>query len=72
MRNSSTSGSGAIGAQSTQTAVGGMAGSNLTFGVMEDLGVAIITGHYSEANPFPNELTTPPVTKIYLAPQKKI
>jgi DNA-binding FadR family transcriptional regulator len=41
----------------TQTAVGGMAGSNLTFRVMEDLGVAIVTGRYSEDNPFPIEAT---------------
>jgi DNA-binding FadR family transcriptional regulator len=41
---------------STQSAsVGGMAGSNLTFRVMEDLGIAIVTGHYSEDNPFPIE-----------------
>lgn len=37
------------------TTVGGMAGSNLTFRVMEDLGVAIVTGRYSEENPFPIE-----------------
>jgi DNA-binding FadR family transcriptional regulator len=37
------------------TLVGAMAGSNLTFRVMEDLGVAIVTGHYSEDNPFPIE-----------------
>ncbi len=37
------------------TAVGGMAGSNLTFRIMEDLGVAIVTEHYSEENPFPIE-----------------
>lgn len=37
------------------TSVGGMAGSNLTFRIMEDLGVAIVTERYSEANPFPIE-----------------
>ncbi|GAA0533780.1 DNA-binding FadR family transcriptional regulator [Rhizomicrobium palustre] len=35
--------------------VGGLAGSNLTFRIMEDLGIAIVTGHYSEKNPFPIE-----------------
>jgi DNA-binding FadR family transcriptional regulator len=53
MRNTSTSGTAMRGAQSAP--VGGMAGSNLTFRVMEDLGVAIVTGHYSEDNPFPIE-----------------
>lgn len=53
MRNSMTQSAGSMGAQSVP--VGGMAGSNLTFRVMEDLGVAIVTGHYSEANPFPIE-----------------
>jgi DNA-binding FadR family transcriptional regulator len=52
MRNSSAQSS-AIGVQ--PTSVGGMAGSNLTFRVMEDLGVAIVTGRYSEENPFPIE-----------------
>jgi Transcriptional regulators len=45
---------------STQTMpapVGGLAGSNLTFRIMEDLGIAIVTGHYSERNPFPIEAT---------------
>ena len=37
------------------SSVGSMGGSNLTFRVMEDLGVAIVTGHYSEDNPFPIE-----------------
>lgn len=35
----------------------GPAGSNLTFRIMEDLGIAIVTGHYSENNPFPIEAT---------------
>ncbi len=52
MRNSSAQSS-ATGVQ--PTSVGGMAGSNLTFRVMEDLGVAIVTGRYSEENPFPIE-----------------
>jgi DNA-binding FadR family transcriptional regulator len=34
-----------------------MAGGNLTFRILEDLGIAIVTGHYSEANPFPIEAT---------------
>ena len=34
-----------------------MAGANLTFRILEDLGIAIVTGHYSEANPFPIEAT---------------
>ena len=33
----------------------GMAGSNLTFRIMEDLGVAIVTGRFSGNNPFPIE-----------------
>ncbi|MDR3527465.1 MAG: FadR/GntR family transcriptional regulator [Rhizomicrobium sp.] len=41
--------------QGYSTAIGGMAGSNLTFRIMEDLGIAIVTEHYSEANPFPIE-----------------
>jgi DNA-binding FadR family transcriptional regulator len=28
---------------------------NLTYGIASDLGVAIVTGHYSKANPFPIE-----------------
>jgi DNA-binding FadR family transcriptional regulator len=32
-----------------------MAGSNLTFRIMEDLGIAIVTERYSDANPFPIE-----------------
>lgn len=52
MRNSSAQSS----ASGVQPALaGGMAGSNLTFRVMEDLGVAIVTGRYSEENPFPIE-----------------
>jgi len=39
----------------TQMPVGGLAGSNLTFRIMDDLGVAIVTGRYSEDNPFPIE-----------------
>ncbi len=49
MRNTSQ-GSGATTVQSAQAG-----GTNLTFRVMEDLGVAIVTGHYSENNPFPIE-----------------
>jgi DNA-binding FadR family transcriptional regulator len=49
MHNSSASGFDSIGAQT------GIAGTNLTFRVMEDLGVAIVTGRYCEANPFPIE-----------------
>ncbi len=30
-------------------------GSSLTYGIVQDLGVAIVTGRYSEANPFPIE-----------------
>jgi DNA-binding FadR family transcriptional regulator len=52
MRNASQS-TGAMGAHSPS--VGGMAGSNLTFRVMEDIGIAVVTGHYSEDNPFPIE-----------------
>ncbi len=37
------------------TPLGGAAGSNLTFRIMEDLGVAIVTGRYSKDNPFPIE-----------------
>lgn len=33
----------------------GLAGSNLTFRIMEDLGIAIVTGRYCEDNPFPIE-----------------
>ena len=44
--------SGTIGAQATPAG-----GANLTFRVMEDLGVAIVTGRYSEDNPFPIEAT---------------
>ena len=51
MRNGTTQGS--VGTQPAP--VGGMAGSNLTFRVMEDLGVGIVTGRYSEDNPFPIE-----------------
>lgn len=47
MRNNSAQGSGSIGAQS--------GGTNLTFRVMEDLGVAIVTGQFTEDNPFPIE-----------------
>lgn len=32
-----------------------MAGSNLTFAIMEDLGIAIVSGSYSDRNPFPIE-----------------
>lgn len=35
--------------------VGGLGGSNLTFRIMDDLGIAIVTGRYSEDNPFPIE-----------------
>lgn len=42
---------------SQQLQIGGMAGSNLTFRIMENLGAAIVTGHYSENNPFPIEAT---------------
>jgi len=38
-----------------RTLITGAGGSNLTFRVMEDLGVAVVTGHYSEDNPFPIE-----------------
>ncbi len=44
-----------ITSQSAQSQLGGMAGSNLTFRIMESLGVAIVTGRYSENNPFPIE-----------------
>jgi DNA-binding FadR family transcriptional regulator len=47
---SNTQSTGAMGAQSTPAG-----GANLTFRVMEDLGVAIVTGRYSEDNPFPIE-----------------
>ena len=47
-----TSGSNSWG---TRTSVAGAGGSNLTFRVMEDLGVAVVTGRYSEDNPFPIE-----------------
>jgi DNA-binding FadR family transcriptional regulator len=43
--------------QTAQSQIGGMAGSNLTFRIMENLGTAIVTGHYSENNPFPIEAT---------------
>ena len=43
--------------QPAQSQIGGMAGSNLTFRIMENLGTAIVTGHYSENNPFPIEAT---------------
>lgn len=36
------------------TSLGGR-GANLTYRIMEDLGVAIVTGRYSENNPFPVE-----------------
>jgi len=39
----------------TPSITGGPAGSNLTFRIMEDLGIAIVTGRYSESNPFPIE-----------------
>lgn len=39
----------------SQVQGGGFGGSNLTFRVMEELGVAIVTGHYTEDNPFPIE-----------------
>jgi DNA-binding FadR family transcriptional regulator len=41
--------------QGSQHLLGGMAGSNLTFRIMEDLGIAIVTEYYSETNPFPIE-----------------
>jgi DNA-binding FadR family transcriptional regulator len=52
MRNTMAQGPGMM---SQPTPVGGMAGSNLTFRLMEDLGIAIVTGYYSEDNPFPIE-----------------
>lgn len=58
MRNSTAPEYGSAGARlspSGRSQVGGMAGSNLTFRVMEDLGVAIVTGRYSQDNPFPIE-----------------
>src|SRR5512139_2172098 len=41
--------------QHAQQQIGGMVGSNLTFRIMESLGTAIVTGRYSEDNPFPIE-----------------
>jgi DNA-binding FadR family transcriptional regulator len=52
MANTSTQGLGVLG---TGMPMSGMSGSNLTFRVMEDLGVAIVTGRYTEDNPFPIE-----------------
>jgi DNA-binding FadR family transcriptional regulator len=50
MRHNATQGSGSMAAQAAPAG-----GTNLTFRVMEDLGIAIVTGRYSENNPFPIE-----------------
>jgi DNA-binding FadR family transcriptional regulator len=38
-----------------RTSIGGGRGVNLTYRIVEDLGIAIVTGKYNEANPFPVE-----------------